>query len=85
MKVFHFWSQTCPPCKRLKPMFADLKEDYPAVEWVSIDIHNDPEKVREKYGITQVPSLVGVCSDGTIHKHTGADAIGYFRMMKKIT
>jgi len=66
-------------------MFADLKEDYPTVQWVSIDIRNDPQKIREKYGITHVPSLVGVCSDGTVLKHTGADAIGYFRMMKQIT
>jgi len=84
MNVYHFWSKTCPPCQRLKPVFADLQEDHPDVNWMSIDIHNDPGKVREKFGITHVPSLVGICSDGTIHKHTGGDAIGYFKLMKQL-
>lgn len=82
MKAYHFWSKTCPPCQRLKPVFADLKEDYPNVEWVSIDIHDDPENIRKNFGITHVPSLVCVAKDGSVHKHTGADAIGYFRLMQ---
>jgi thiol-disulfide isomerase/thioredoxin len=82
MRAYHFWSTTCPPCQRLKPVFADLKEDHPEVTWISVDIHNDPEKWRENFGITHVPSLVCVAKDGTVHKHTGGDAIGYFRLMQ---
>jgi len=81
MSVYHFWSQTCPPCKRLKPVFQDLKDDFPSVNWVSVDINNDPSKLRGKFGITQVPSLVCVLMDGSVHKHSGGDAIGYFKLM----
>ena len=81
MSVYHFWSKTCPPCQRLKPVFADLKEDHPRVSWISVDIHDDPEKLREKFGVTQVPTLVCVTPTGT-YRHTGGDAIGYFRLMQ---
>jgi len=81
MSVYHFWSKTCPPCQRLKPVFADLKEDHPRISWISVDIHDDPEKLREKFGVTQVPTLVCVTPTG-VHKHTGGDAIGYFRLMQ---
>ena len=82
MSVYHFWSKTCPPCQRLKPVFADLQEDYPQVSWKSVDIHNDPENLRQTFRVTQVPTLVCVMPDGTIHQHTGGNAIGYFKLMQ---
>jgi hypothetical protein len=58
-----------------------LKDDFPSVNWVSVDIHNDPTKLCGKFGITQVPALVCVLMDGSVHKHSGGDAIGYFKLM----
>jgi thiol-disulfide isomerase/thioredoxin len=83
MSVYHFWSQTCPPCQRLKPVFQDLRDDYPAVSWTSVDIRNDPQKLAAQFGITSVPAMVSVSLDGTIRKHSGSDAIGYFKLMKE--
>lgn len=84
MSVYHFWSQTCEPCKILKPVIADLKEEFPKVNWISVDINNDPGKLREKYEVKTVPTLVAVSVDGKIQKHSGTTAATYYRILRSI-
>jgi thioredoxin 1 len=83
MSVFHFWSQTCEPCKAIKPVIEDLKEDFPELVWNSIDIHNDPENIREKYDVKFVPTIVTISAGGKISKHSGTNAAGYYRIMRE--
>jgi thiol-disulfide isomerase/thioredoxin len=85
MSAYHFWSDICPPCNRLKPVFQDLKEDYPKLKWISVDIKNDPNNYHKQFSVTQVPTLVCVSSDGTITKHSGSDAIGYFKLVREVS
>ena len=81
MKVYHFWSKTCEPCKKIKPVIEDLKEDFQEFEWTAVDIHNDPEKLTQKYDIKQVPTIVVETFKG-ITSYTGTDSSAYFRLLK---
>jgi thioredoxin 1 len=87
MKViaYHFWSPTCAPCKAIKPALQDLREEFLNVEWVSVNIQDDPQNLARKYHVKFIPTIVLVTDNQTADRYTGADMMGYYRIFKKAT
>ena len=81
MSVYVFSSPTCPPCQTLKPVIEDLKEEYSSLQWIHVNIKDDPRGLTQKYGVTQVPTVV-VDSKKGIERHSGTVAMGYYRILK---
>jgi thiol-disulfide isomerase/thioredoxin len=81
MSVYVFSSPTCPPCQTLKPVIEDLKEEYSSLQWIHVNIKDDPQGLTQKYSVTQVPTVV-VDSKKGIERHSGTVAIGYYRILK---
>lgn len=84
MSVYYFSSPTCEPCKKLKPVVEDLKEEFPSLQWISVNIQNDPEELAKKYGVTVVPTIVVDSAKG-IERHSGTVAMGYYRILRNAT
>jgi len=84
MSVYYFSSPTCEPCKKLKPVVEDLKEEFPSLQWISVNIQNDPQELSKKYGVTVVPTIVVDSAKG-IEKHSGTVAMGYYRILRNAT
>ena len=87
VQAYHFWSPTCAPCVALKPAVEDLKEEFPEVEWKSINTHDDKEGFAQKYGVRFVPTIVFEAknSEGTViltEKQTGTNISGYYRVLR---
>ena len=85
--MYHMWSPTCGPCQTLKPLFADLKEEFPQFTWVSVNTHDDPNNYARQFGVQFVPTLVMVITnaDGKIlmsEKKTGTNAADYYRLIR---
>jgi len=85
--IYHFWSPTCGPCQVLKPVIADLKEEFPQFKWLSINTHDDPQNYAQKFGVQFVPTLVLVVSnaEGKIimsEKKSGTDVAAYYRLIR---
>jgi thiol-disulfide isomerase/thioredoxin len=85
--AYHFWSTTCAPCKAIKPAIEDLKEEFPLINWVSVNTHDDTYKHAELYNVTVVPTvvLVSISNNGeilSIEKHTGTNIAGYYRIIR---
>jgi len=80
--AFHFWSPTCAPCKAIKPAVEDLKEEFPDVEWVSVNTHNDPEGYSEKFNVSVVPTIVVVSKTLKTERHSGTAMMGYYRIIR---
>lgn len=81
------WSPTCGPCKTLKPVFEDLKEEFPQFTWVSVNTHDDKNGYAQRFGVQFVPTLVLVISnaDGKIimsEKKTGSNVAEYYRLIR---
>jgi thiol-disulfide isomerase/thioredoxin len=85
VKAYHFWSPTCGPCKVIKPSIEILKEDFPQVEWITVNTHEDRNDFVRKFGISIVPTIAVVSSSGAIEKHTGTDMMGYYRILRNAT
>ena len=82
MSAYHFTSKTCQPCKVMKPVFSDLKDEFPQFKWFCVDIGEDPEKLREKYNVTYVPTLIVDAPSTGIQRHSGTAAAGYYRILR---
>jgi hypothetical protein len=65
----------------MKPVFDDLKEEFPSFVWTYIDISNDVDKLGEKFNVKIVPTLVIVSPKGT-QKHSGTRAAEYYRIFR---
>jgi thiol-disulfide isomerase/thioredoxin len=79
-----FSSPTCPPCQHIKPFINELKEDFSSFEWIDVNIKDDPQNIRGRYGIETIPTMVTV-KDGTPNgKANGTNAMGYLRILKQL-
>jgi thiol-disulfide isomerase/thioredoxin len=84
MSVYVFSSPTCAPCQTLKPVIEDLKEEFSSLQWIHVNIKNDPAGLTQKYGVTVVPTVV-VDSPKGIQSHSGTVAMGYYRILRHAT
>lgn len=85
--AYHFWSPTCAPCKAIKPAVEDLKEEFPSIDWISVNTHDDADGVSSKYGVTVVPTIVLEVTNAngdvvSTEKHIGANIAGYYRIIR---
>ena len=81
--VYMFSSPTCGPCKHIKPVINELKEDYSFFKWVDVDISNDPSNITQKLGVRAVPTMVVTNANGIVGSFTGTQAMGYLTLLKK--
>jgi len=84
MSAYVFSSPTCAPCQTLKPVIQDLKEEFPSLQWIDVNIKDDPRGLTQKYGVKQVPTVV-VHSTKGVESHSGTAAMGYYRILRNAT
>ena len=87
VQAYHFWSPTCRPCLTLKPAIQDLKEEFPQVQWTTVNTHEDTEGFSQKYKVKVVPTIVFETknSQGSViltERHTGTNISGYYRPLR---
>lgn len=59
-----FSAEWCPPCRQLKPIFAELKEEYKGkIDFVTINVDSMPE-LSKRYNIQNIPAIVFIAPDG---------------------
>jgi thioredoxin len=47
----------CGPCKAISPFFNSLKDKYPSIKFLKIDIDENQEMAR-KYNINNIPAFI---------------------------
>lgn len=85
--VYHFWSPTCGPCKTIKPVIEDLKEEFPQFAWLSVNTHEDPQDYKTKFGVQVVPTIVvaGYDDSGKLvvsEKQSGTNVPALYRVLR---
>lgn len=57
--VIDFKATWCSPCKAIKPFVEYLKENYPNVDFLEIDIEDEEKTtITEKFEIAKVPTFI---------------------------
>ncbi len=54
--LLDFFATWCGPCKMLTPVLEEVEGDYPDVEFVKVDVDEEPDLAR-RYGISVIPTL----------------------------
>ncbi len=68
--VVDFSADWCTPCKEMKPIFAQLKDQYAGkIDFVLINTDN-MKKLTSTYGIKNIPTLLFLDKEGTIKMRT---------------
>ena len=83
VEAFHFWSPTCTPCAVIKPALDDLKEEFTDVKWTSVNTHVDMHGLGRKMEIRVVPTIVVFKNGAEIGRHSGANMIMYYTLIRK--
>ena len=69
--VIDFNATWCGPCRKFSPIFKSAADKYKGeVEFISVDIDRHKKLTRD-IGITSVPTLLFICSDGKIYSWVG--------------
>lgn len=70
--MVEFGAEWCPPCKKMKPIIADLEKQYGGkVDIVYVDVDKYPE-LAEKYNISAIPVQVFYNKQGKqLERHEG--------------
>jgi thioredoxin 1 len=55
--VVDFWAPWCAPCKAIEPALDELASAHDAVEFVKIDIDDNP-RVASRYGVLSLPTVM---------------------------
>ena len=81
--ALHFWSPTCNPCKVIKPAIEDLKEEFPQVQWISVNTHTDLEGYASKHVVSIVPTIVVLKDGQEVGRHSGTAMITYYSILRR--
>ncbi len=59
-KVIKFWAGWCGPCNQYAPTFEKVKQELQSeqIEFVEINVENDPEGLAGQYGVRGIPHTV---------------------------
>jgi thioredoxin 1 len=57
IKILRAYAEWCGPCKLLSPIFDELKQTFPKVEFVDVDVDQDVDFAL-KYSVRSVPMVV---------------------------
>lgn len=70
MNVKIFSASWCGPCKRLKPIMEELKNEFKNVSFETIDVDEESE-IAINYGIRSVPTVVFQRGEVEINRQIG--------------
>ena len=72
--VMDFKAQWCGPCKAIKPFFDYLKENYPNVDFLEINIEDENTiSITENFEIAKVPTFIYFKNGSICHSIIGTN------------
>ena len=72
-RVVKFSARWCGPCKMYAPTFQRVAEDRTDLDFISIDIDDDPE-AKVRHGVLSVPTTIILDGEEELNRIVGAQS-----------
>jgi len=82
--AYHFFSPTCGPCQHIKPIIADLIDDFPGIYFIGVNTKDDPQGIAVKFGVQYVPTFIILKAGVEIGRYTGSEPSMFFTLCRKL-
>lgn len=69
--VKRFTAAWCGPCRMLKPIFEELKEDFPTVQFETVDMDVNMDAATA-FGVQSIPTVVFMNGNNEVARMIGA-------------
>ena len=66
-----FWASWCAPCRMFGPIFEQVSEQIPDVNFVKFEIDEANRRTPAKFGIRSIPSVLAFKNGEVIEARTG--------------
>ena len=71
-KLLDLGAETCIPCKKMKPILADLADQYSEIFTVEVINIRDNEEIARLYDVSLIPTQIWFDADGMeLFRHQG--------------
>jgi len=70
LTVIKFYTDTCLPCKRLKPVLDKMEKEFPNIKIYNVNIEDD-YKLAKQFHIKSVPTLVFLNGENEVQRIDG--------------
>jgi len=67
----------------MKPAMEDLKEEFPDVQWVSVNTHQDTRGYAAQFKVAVVPTIVVLKNNEEVGRHSGTTMSIYYSILRK--
>ena len=70
LTVIKFYTDTCVPCKRLKPVLDKMEKEFPNIKIYNVNIEDD-YKLAKQFRVKSVPTLVFLNGETEVQRIDG--------------
>ena len=84
VKVKRFTALWCGPCRQVGPIFEQMANEFPNVQFEIIDVDTSPEPVQE-YMVTSIPTVIIEKDGQAVQRYVGLNPkITYSNFIKSL-
>ena len=70
--IIDFWAEFCGPCKRIAPLFNELKKENSNIHFHKVDVESE-EEITRKYKVESLPTFVSIMNGKEIERFEGSN------------
>ncbi|GAA5921550.1 hypothetical protein JCM3775_003100 [Rhodotorula graminis] len=82
VSIIDFHAVWCGPCKAIAPVYQRLASQFPAVQFLKVDVDQVPA-VAQRFSVSAMPTFVVLKGSNKVDEMKGANPAGLMQLVKK--